>query len=517
VRARSLFVLLAVVVALGAFIWFYERDLPGSEEREAQARRLIPGLEVEEVTAFEVEVGGERVRIERVGLPSAAEEDDAEEAAAGEPAEEPAGVGETPAGGGEWRIAAPERYAGARADRVAVDGLLSSLASLERGGALEGFDRRALGFDEPRARVTIERREGGPIALAVGADVPASSDMVVLREDSGEAHRVDRTILQDLTRDAGDWRSREMFAATRAEVSRLTLAGAGVAGGGAGEGDDAPEEIVLERAARGFRLVRPVADLADPDAVEALFGALTGLAAERFVDLDTPDPAALGLAPPRGRIVAELSGGRPPVEIEVGAPRPEGDGHTFRVGRQVFVAESALAEALARPPAAWQSPALTDLELYRVDAVTVEGPEGRLELARSGTDWRRGGETISYTPVSDLLFSLVEARAEEIVPRAAARPGAPRLTVELAAGAAGEGRAAGEDGAAERQTIVFHAAAAGLVPVTVSGRRVVLLVAEPAVEAIRANLAAVRAAPVVAAAAGEEVPEGIEIEREEGP
>jgi hypothetical protein len=54
-------------------------------------------------------------------------------------------------------------------------------------------------------------------------------------------------------------------------------------------------------------------------------------------------------------------------------------------------------------------------------------------------------------------------------------------------------------------------------PVTVSGRRVVLLVAEPAVGAIRANLAALRAAPAVSAAAGEEVPEGIEIEREEGP
>jgi hypothetical protein len=174
-RGRTLLILLAVVLALGAFIWFYERDLPGSEEREAQARRLIPGLEVGDVTAFEVESGGERVRIERVGPPPAAAEDDATEDDAEEAA---AGAGEAPAGG-EWRIAAPERHAGARADRVAVDGLLSSLAALERGGALEGFDRRALGFDEPRARVTIERREGGPIALAVGADVPASSDMVV--------------------------------------------------------------------------------------------------------------------------------------------------------------------------------------------------------------------------------------------------------------------------------------------------------------------------------------------------
>lgn len=501
-RPRSLLVLLAVVLALGAFIWFYERELPGSEEREAQARRLIPGLEVEEVTAFEVESGGERVRIERVETPGAAGEETAVEDGVDAAAAEPGAPD-------EWRIAAPERFAGARADRVAVDGLLSSLASIERGRRLEDFDRQALGLDAPRARLAIERRDGGAIALAVGADLPASSEMVVLREDAGEAHLVDRTILQDLTRAAGAWRSREMFPATRQQVSRLTLGGGGVGGDGSEAG-----AVVLERGERGFRLVRPLADLADPDAVDQLLAAITRLSAERFVEVDQADPAELGLAPPRGRVVAELAGGRPPVEIEVGAPRPEGDGHTFRVGRQVFVAESALADVLGRPPGEWQSPALTDLELYRIDAVTVEGPDGRLELTRSGTDWRRGDETISYTPVSDLLFSLVEARAEEIVPSGAADPGAPQLTVELTAGAAGD---EADAAAPERQTIAFHPPAPdGLVSATVSGRRFLLRLPEPAVEAIRANLAQVRAAPPVTDAVGDELPEGVEVEREEG-
>lgn len=522
-RPRSLLVLLAVVLALGAFIWFYERELPGSEEREAQARRLIPGLDVEEVTAFEVESGGERVRIERVepaaaGGEAAAEEvgEEGDEEGTDEPDSEPEAAD-------EWRIAAPERYAGARADEVAVEGLLSSLASVERGRELEDFDRAALGLDEPRARLAIERREGGRIELAVGADVPASAEMVVLREDAGEAHLVDRAILQDLTRAAGAWRSREMFPASREQVSRVTLrgggggegAGGGEGGGGeggeggGGEGGEGGAAVVLERGERGFRLVRPIDDLADPDAAEELLAALTRLSSERFVDAPEATPGELGLAPPRGRIVVELAGGREPIEVEVGAPRPEGDGHTFRVGRQVFVAESTLPEALRRPPRDWQSPALTHLELYRVDAVEVDGPEGRLQLVRTGTDWRRGDETISYTPVSDLLFALVEARAEEIVPRDAADPGPPQWTVELTAGTTGAEEP-------ERETIAFHAPADGLVPVTVSGRPFLLRVPEAAVEAIRANLAQVRAAPPVTGAVDDELPEGVEVEREEG-
>lgn len=522
-RPRSLLVLLAAVLALGAFIWFFERELPGSEEREAQAKRLVPGLEVDEVAAFEVESGGERVRIERVEPPAGAgtgeEEDAADDAAAEAAADDPFGAPPEPAA--EWRIVAPQRWAGARADRVAVEGLLSAVAAVEKTRTLEDFDRAALGLDEPRARLTLDHA-GRPIVLAAGADVPASSDMVVLREDTGEAHLVDRTLLQDMSRPAGDWRSRQMVAARREAVRRITLAGG--AGG----------PVVLARGEDGgaFRIVRPLADVADPDAVDELLAALVGLTAERFVDAEDAAPAALGLEPPRARVRAETGEGQPAVEVAIGAPRPEGDGHTFRVGHQLFVAESALADLVVRPPRAWQSPALTALELYRVDEVRVEGPAGPLHLERAGGDWRRNGDTISYTPVSDLLFALVEARAEEVVPRAAAGAlGEPELTIELVADAAVAGDA--EEGAAdeadeaseaaapappaaERATIAFHPPADGLVPVTVSGRSVVLRLPQVAVDAIRAHLATVRTAEVVTANAGEEIPEGVEVEREEG-
>ena len=32
-RPRTLLILLVLVLGLGAFIWFYERELPSSEER----------------------------------------------------------------------------------------------------------------------------------------------------------------------------------------------------------------------------------------------------------------------------------------------------------------------------------------------------------------------------------------------------------------------------------------------------------------------------------------------------
>ena len=43
-RPRTLLVLLALVVGIGAFVYFYERELPSSDERAERAKRVLPGL-----------------------------------------------------------------------------------------------------------------------------------------------------------------------------------------------------------------------------------------------------------------------------------------------------------------------------------------------------------------------------------------------------------------------------------------------------------------------------------------
>jgi hypothetical protein len=489
VRPRSLVVLLALVLAVGAFVWFYERELPGSEERAERSRKALPGLTAGEVTAVAIEHGGETVRLARVAAPAAP--------GSGEGAGEGPGEvgGEEPVGGGAWQLTAPAALAGARADAMAVEGLLDALAALEKTRTLDDYDAAALGLDEPRARVVLERRGAEPLRLAVGAEVPASTAMVLAREDPGAAWVVERAIFQDLVRPAGEWRSREMVPVGREEIERVTLRGAGAA-------------VALERDGEGFRLAAPFADAADAGAVEALLADLTGLEAQRFLDRPDRPLAELGLAPAWGVLTVATGAEGEPLRIEVGAPADEGAGHHLRIGGQVFVAETGLAEALRRPAGEWQSKALLPFELYRIDALAARGEGDPVRLARDGTDWRRGDAIIAYTPVSDLLYSVVEARAEEVVPRASLALGPSQLTLEITADAEAEG-------GPRRATVALHPSREGRVPATVAGRPFVLLLPAAAADAIRANLAGVReAAPVVEP--GEEVPEGIAVEREEG-
>lgn len=508
-KPRTLLVLLVVVAGLGAFIWFYERELPGSEERAEQAKRVLRGLETDEVTALVIEEGGKSVRLERVPEPAeaAAEEGEGAEDDAGgedsEPDEEAEADPLLPEPQPEWRIAAPEALAGARADRLAVERLLDSLAGLEKTRTLEDAERAEVGLDAPRARVTVVAEDGEETTLEIGSEVPASASMLAAIAGRPEVYVVGGGLYHDLDREPGGWRDREILPVARDDVERLVLAPAG------------GERVVLTR--RGddeYWLDEPLVDRADTAAVEQLVTDLTGLRAQEFVD-QPGDPAEQGLAPPRG--VVEVAAGGEPVRLEIGA-ETDGGSWVGRAGAQVFEAAGRLPEHLDKGAADWQSRSLSARRLYQIDRVTVEegtpgAGGGTLVLDREGPDWRRGGEPIPYTPVSDFLFAVTDARAERVVRRDAARAaghlGAPALSITLAGAEEAEG---------SETVALYPPVEGGEVPATVTGRDFALYLAPATAETVRDSLARLREAEPLP----EEEPEdedgedGIEIEAEEG-
>jgi len=278
-----------------------------------------------------------------------------------------------------------------------------------------------------------------------------------------------------------------MFHGDRDAVERL----AWTVGGG--------PRVVLARRGDRFWLESPIADRADRDQVEKLLSDLVGLTAESFVE-SPPSPPP----PPQSVLEAVVAGQPAAFRVELGASHPansapaqpgappEAAGRLTRarVGATAFETRSALAETLARPPAEWRSPLLSGLEVHQVDAVVVRDAQGTMQLTRSGTDWKRGAATISYLPVSDLLFAVTEAKADRLLTPAEAGAlgagvGLPVATFELKGGQAGS------------ETITLYPRLTGAtqgVPARASGRDTVLLLPEPKLKEIRDRVDAVRAA-----------------------
>ncbi len=469
-RPRTLLILLAIVLVLGAFIWFYERKLPSSEERAELGKRVF-SLEKDDVTALTIDAEKGSVRLERVSTPQ-------QEKKEKERVDKP-----RPEVSAEWRMVKPLTV---QADAFAVDRLLESLTRLEKNRTLDEVDPKAVGLDKPRATVRLTTKDGEKV-LKLGADVPPGGSLIAGVDGMKGAYVVPDTILTEVNLSPGDWRDRQVVHADRDEVQRITLTGA--PGG----------PVVLVKKPQGLWMEKPFADRADHDAAEGLLADLTGMMAERFVDPPRP-PAELGLSPPREVVEVALQG-KPPLRIELGSPVTGGaapEGQTAgeltyaRVGDAVFEARTRLAESARRDPAAWRAPQLSSFEVFQIESAKVQDDKGSFDLTRAGTDWKRGDTIVSYLPVSDLFFALASAKASRLLsPQEAqamrAGEGKPLLTVTFHSKDQGD------------ETLTLYPELKDGAPARSSGRGTVLLLPADTMKQIQEKLQDVRTAkPVVA-------------------
>jgi hypothetical protein len=480
-RPRTLLFLLVAVLGLGTFIWFYERELPSSEEREKLSKRVFD-VDKDDVTAVTLQSEGRTVRLEKVKTDKGSK-DEKDNKDNDELDLEPEA---------EWWLTQPLK---ARADSFAVSGLLDALTALEQTREMEDVDPKEAGLDRPRATVRLKTDEGETV-LDIGAADPmgGGSTLAAVKGRKG-AYVVSDSILTEIQRQPGDWRDKQMYRGNRDEVRRITL----VSGG---------QRVVL--AAQGkdgqtYRIESPFADRADQDKVDDLFAELSGLTAESFMDTPARPLAELGLQPPKAVVEVAFDKGAPPVRIEVGdlveqemipeetpVETPLAKPVYARIGTQLFEARTRLADAAARPVAEWRAQTLSALDVFEVESATVQDGKGTLSLQRAEPDWKRGAETISYLPVSDFLFALVGSRAERLL--APAEAGAmgislakPSLTVTLKTKEKGQ------------EVLSLYPPVAAGVPARTSGRNVVLLLPASTLGELEGKLAEVRKAKPVTA------------------
>ncbi len=452
-RPKTLLVLFLLVAGLGAFIWFFERDLPGSDER-AQLDKRVVALEPQQITEVVLERGKRRVRVER---PPAEEQVAAE-------SDDPATVKR------QWRLLEPYD---ARADTAAVDRLVESLATLEKERTLEEVDREAVGLTEPRASVTL-RTADAEATLEVGSEIPASSRMVVAT--TAGTYVVADSIWSTLEKEPGEWRARSVFPLHRGAVESIELAGS------------TADELALVRRGETFWLERPIEDLAESDRVNELLDAMFRIEVESFFDAPKLTPEEMGLAVPAGHVAVAFTGRDEPVVLELGgAVTEEGDERYARIDGQIVSIGNDLDEAIGRTAAEWQATAWTALEVYEIDSFRVVDQAGESLLERAGADWSRDGVRISYSPVSDFLYALTGAAGERVLERDAVAEelGEPALQLTV-------------KGSEAEEELSLYERPEGMIA-TREGRRYLLALSAGTVDDLRVKLQAIRDEPPVTA------------------
>ena len=369
-RPVTLLILTLLVVGLGAFIWFFERELPSTEERRELEVRLLP-IQVDDVHRLLIDHDGGRARLERT-----IRSDE-----------------EIPQ---QWHLAEPF---GARADGDEVRSVLGDLTSLQKKRSLDGIEPSEVGLETPRLELTIAALER-EWRLSVGGKVPATDDVVVSVDGKG-VFITSGGFIKSLEREPGEWRARKIIDGGRDRIH--------------GVRSTTPEgELVLTRQDGRFLLEEPVADEADEEMVRELLTALTELEVEEFLD-GAGAETDHGSSPPAYEVAVTLEGRGEPLLVRLGALMPDGELRVGEAEQQRFTIDTELPEILDRPHAMWQSRDWTGLQPFEMDSVRIDLDGVESELTRADGEWRRDGETISYSVATDFLDAVASARGERVL------------------------------------------------------------------------------------------------------
>jgi hypothetical protein len=229
------------------------------EEREEKQRKQLLQFEPNKVTRLMVKNGALRAVAERM------------------PSEDQ--------GLAAWRLTEPLPADG---DNISINALLGALERLESTQTISGqdaLDSKRYGLDAPRGALQMQLQDGTSIGLLLGKRSSYNNDLYVQKEGGNEVQVVAGSQESALLKKPFDLRRKELMRFDTTRVHSFTLT-------------QGKENIELEKTGNQWRLVKPIADLADSSEVLRLLDTARTLRANEFLDAAIDSEKAYGLDPP---------------------------------------------------------------------------------------------------------------------------------------------------------------------------------------------------------------------------
>jgi hypothetical protein len=369
-KTKNLVILAAVVLAIAAYIFLFERHRPTSEEATKAAEKVLRDFERDDVVGIVIDRDGARVRLEKI--------------------EE------------EWRLREPIDFP---ADASLVGSTLGSVANLtaDRRLAAEEVDAAEYGLEEPMAELTLRMTDGGERSIVVGGEMPLGSKRALRIDGDAEIVIASGWFVSDLEREVDDWRSRDVIDFLEDDIASVDIE----------SGDDSIRAVRLEDE---WQLLRPLTDMADGDHLGSLISDLRSMRIEEFLDPGA-DPEELGLDLPEYELTIIRSDGGDPLRLDLGITR-EGDSGTEVACRrgegEYFWASERVRSRLSKAPVLWRSTKVMPFETWEAEEFRVTTADASIELVQDGSIWRYPDDTeADLTKVQERLRALAELAATD--------------------------------------------------------------------------------------------------------
>jgi hypothetical protein len=169
VNFRVTGIMLAVLVVLGATVWWFELREPAKASDNATAAML--GLKAEDVTRLETRDQSKVVVVEKSDA-------------------------------GTWRLLNPEE---AEADGARVDDMVNRIATLKATRTIDdAIDLASYGLAQPATQAIVASKTGETITVLIGDKTPDGSSHYVKRDNGPTVYLISSYVVSDLSRFTND-------------------------------------------------------------------------------------------------------------------------------------------------------------------------------------------------------------------------------------------------------------------------------------------------------------------------
>jgi len=363
---RTTLILTVVVLAVFAYLRFFEMKQPSTGEARRHAQNVV-NFDRNKIDGVVIQNGDEKIEIRRHD--------------------------------NKWRLETPFKD---QADGALVENLLSDLETWQKEGTIPAKDIDAdrsklneYGLNRPKLKLKLIGSDRPPEIL-FGKDAALEGRMYVRFDNSKETFLAKQSVKRDIDKKAEEFRDKKLTDLTTAQVRRIAL-------------KTPAGEMELEKKGDHWDIVKPLRARADDEKVGDLIAQVTTARIQQFVADDHGDLRRYGLAEPRGSITLFGQEGKRDQKVEIadsikvfgqedkgqmlqvgGVPEKEKDQIYVRFAPRgaVYTLPKKTEEILNTKPVDLRDYHLVRIDTNVLDRITIDVPgKGKTVLARKDGNW----------------------------------------------------------------------------------------------------------------------------------
>src|SRR5438874_1819029 len=363
---RTTVILAVVVLAVFAYLRFFEMKQPSTGEAKRQEQNVV-NFDRNKIDGVVIQNGDEKIEIRRHD--------------------------------NKWRLETPFKD---QADGALVENLLSDLESWQKEGTIPAKDIDAdksklneYGLNRPKLKLKLIGSERPPEIL-FGKDAALEGRMYIRFENSKETFLAKQSVKKDIDKKSKEIRDKKLTDLTTAQVHRTAL-------------KTPAGEMELEKKGDHWDIVKPLRARADDEKVGDLIAQVTTARIQQFVTGDHGDLRPYGLAEPRGAITLFSQEGKKDQKVEIAESikvfGQEDKGQMLQIGSvpekekdqvyvrfaprgAVYTVPRKIEEVLNIKPADLRDYHLVRIDTNVLDRITIDVPgKSKTVLARKDGNW----------------------------------------------------------------------------------------------------------------------------------